>query len=293
MEDASVDEQLDYIILLRDPIVRSFMEADPQSDDRIKQTRWRIHDVWKNYISEAWVFFDEKTYVYNWSKEDQEKFDEDYGTESDTIKPTDAVRAALFVFFIANKEAVFKAKPTVPTARIEAEGEGNDTSVGLFDLEDEFEKAEEEAVKRANEPQKLKIEQGVDNPHWSIHQYFIAEQETVDSLVTINDALEEELQAWFDKHLEEGIITNIPYEDIQDKDVANVLGRGDTASVYRATWNKTEIALKQFFERRLFLREIRAVYEIGSHRNIIVVYGKFFNRRIRNRYRAGEPRKFR
>ncbi|RUS21419.1 hypothetical protein BC937DRAFT_92754 [Endogone sp. FLAS-F59071] len=132
MEDANADEQLNYIILLRDPIVRSFMKTDPQSDDwknlllmldwnplrYVNQTRWRINDVWISYISEAWNFIDEKTYVYDWSKEDQVKFDEEYGTESDAIKPTDAVRAALFVFFIANKEAVFEAASTVKVDNI-------------------------------------------------------------------------------------------------------------------------------------------------------------------------------
>lgn len=74
----------------------------------IKQTRWRIDDVWNSYISEAWNFIDEKTCVYDWSEEDKENFNEEYGTESDAIKPTDAVRAALFVFFIENKEAVLE-----------------------------------------------------------------------------------------------------------------------------------------------------------------------------------------
>lgn len=179
------------------------------------------------------------------------------------------------------QHAYYRSKSTKlrTLTEAEAEAEGNEyvsdhddapaDSLDFMDFPEEVE-LENEAVKRANEPPKMKSEQGADNPHWSIHQYSVAGQATVESSTIINEVPDEE---WFDNYLKEGRIKNIPYEDIKDKDVANPLGRGDTATVYRAKWDNTEVALKQFFETRIFFHEIRIVHEIGSHPNIIVVYG--------------------
>ncbi|RUS21417.1 hypothetical protein BC937DRAFT_92752 [Endogone sp. FLAS-F59071] len=114
MEDGEAEEVLDHEILLRDPIVRSFVET-PEDEQkslisvldvnplRIKKTRWKVHDVRKNYLSEAWFFTDVRTCIYAW---DPDAFNDEYGTSCDTVTPVEAVRAALFVFFIANKKSV-------------------------------------------------------------------------------------------------------------------------------------------------------------------------------------------
>lgn len=84
----------------------------------IKNTRWRISDVLEIYLSNAWFFSNTAsvTCMRDW---DEDKFNEEYDIEFKAIKPTDAVFAALFVFYIANEEAVAKAKETTPPEGID------------------------------------------------------------------------------------------------------------------------------------------------------------------------------
>lgn len=96
----------------------------PKFDSSIKNTRWRIHDVWKDYISEAWDFTKATTCIREW---DEEGFNVEFETDSDTFKPADAVRAALFVFFIANEEAV-RARMPGPSENIDTPDIGSEPS---------------------------------------------------------------------------------------------------------------------------------------------------------------------
>ncbi|RUS21421.1 hypothetical protein BC937DRAFT_92756, partial [Endogone sp. FLAS-F59071] len=138
--DDSTDEKLKHEILLRDPIVRSFIEKHEVDQNRFSailawsplryvvyceiggctqayiteiemNTRWKISDVLEIYLSNAWFFSDTDavTCIRDW---DEDKFNKEYKREFKAIKPSDAVNAALFIFYTANEDAVAKASDT-------------------------------------------------------------------------------------------------------------------------------------------------------------------------------------
>ncbi|RUP47274.1 hypothetical protein BC936DRAFT_145919 [Jimgerdemannia flammicorona] len=303
------NELLDHEILLRDPIVRRF--AQTLDDDwkhfreiirtnplRIVNTRWKIKDVLGDYRSNAWDFVGPTTCVREW---DEAKFNEDFKTPSDHVKPTKAVRAALFVFYITNEKSVkdrlppASASPSIESATEtdeEIPGDNNETmtpSPADLDNIKLIQKIilDEETNKKAIEVQQLQIEQMADCGHWLIHQHIQRGQLVTDLLQTVvaprrakaasNQGNSPETdQVWFNARLSEGAIKTIPYQDIEF-DAANLIGRGDSGSVYRVTWNDRDVALKVFYERSLFLREMRSIYSVGPSDNIIQLEGTTCN----------------
>ncbi|RUS15621.1 hypothetical protein BC937DRAFT_92221 [Endogone sp. FLAS-F59071] len=120
-------EILEHEILLRDPIVRRYVDLSEEAykewdsklermfdndPRRVVRTRWRIEDVLANYFSEAWHFLSTTTCMWRW---DEEKFNRDYGTPSDLFKPAEVARAALFEFFDDNEETVEELAGVIPT----------------------------------------------------------------------------------------------------------------------------------------------------------------------------------
>ncbi|RUP42949.1 hypothetical protein BC936DRAFT_137851 [Jimgerdemannia flammicorona] len=117
-------EELHHEILLRDPIVRGFVQ-NPRKDleslviqtpgpPRIVGTRWTIEDAQNDYIAEAWRSIDSKTWRRQWSPEE---FNRDYMGPKGRAA-TDVVYAALWMFFDENREAVesrIPSKASIPS----------------------------------------------------------------------------------------------------------------------------------------------------------------------------------
>ncbi|RUS29914.1 hypothetical protein BC938DRAFT_480076 [Jimgerdemannia flammicorona] len=115
MKDPDGIELVYHEILLRDPIVRKFARSSNDYWERyravirteplrIVNTRWKIKNVLDDYLAEAWGnSATHGTFIREW---DKDEFNKDYENPSDTVKPTEAVRAALWVFYVTNEKSV-------------------------------------------------------------------------------------------------------------------------------------------------------------------------------------------
>ncbi|RUS14333.1 kinase-like domain-containing protein, partial [Endogone sp. FLAS-F59071] len=133
----------------------------------------------------------------------------------------------------------------------------------------------EMAARRKIEKERLETVQKADDRHWLVHQYGAPVQCTTDirsvEILHQPEATIEGDCEWFRNSIAQSLIQTIPYSDIQDKDFAHPLGRGDSGSVYSAKWNHKMVAIKEFHNEATFWHEIRVIYTLSSHPNIVKV----------------------
>ncbi|RUS34335.1 hypothetical protein BC938DRAFT_481120 [Jimgerdemannia flammicorona] len=134
--DEDTLEDMHHQVLLRDPIVRGFATwLDPNCRDRfckmtatsplrIAHTRWKVTDVLNDYVNEAYTLQD-RTFVRQW---DEEKFNDEFESFSGGFKPTEAIRASLFMFFKAHEKTIRELLPPPSQTASLTEDVSNETS---------------------------------------------------------------------------------------------------------------------------------------------------------------------
>ncbi|RUP47272.1 hypothetical protein BC936DRAFT_145917 [Jimgerdemannia flammicorona] len=135
--DEDTLEDMHHQVLLRDPIVRGFATwLDPNCRDRfckmtatsplrIAHTRWKVTDVLNDYVNEAYTLQD-RTFVRQW---DEEKFNDEFESFSGGFKPTEAIRASLFMFFKAHEKTIRELLPPPSQTASLTEDVSNETSM--------------------------------------------------------------------------------------------------------------------------------------------------------------------
>ncbi|RUS22834.1 kinase-like domain-containing protein [Endogone sp. FLAS-F59071] len=130
----------------------------------------------------------------------------------------------------------------------------------------------------------LKFERKADYHHWPVHQlpqeksHMTQEKSLItDLLCSIEceyskQARESTSHGEFEKTLKELNVEVIDPSEVYSKDVRKPLGRGDTGSVYIAVRNEQKIAIKDFYDMKILLRELRIIRLI-EHGSIVQFYG--------------------